>query len=93
MISALFRLAYVDGIIEIDDINTGTIALSSLREKISIIPQDPVLFSNTVRYNLDPFGHYTDDAIWRSLEDVELKTMIENLDHFVRFDFLYLFIY
>lgn len=83
MIGALFRLAYVEGIIEIDDINTGTIALSSLREKISIIPQDPVLFSNTVRYNLDPFGNYTDLDIWQSLEDVELKSMIESLDYFV----------
>lgn len=83
LIGALFRLAHVDGIIEIDDINTGTIALSSLREKISIIPQDPVLFSNTVRYNLDPFGSYTDDAMWRSLEDVELKSMIQSLDFYV----------
>lgn len=73
----------MDGIIEIDDINTGTIALSSLREKISIIPQDPVLFSNTIRYNLDPFGSYSDDSLWRSLEDVELKSMIESLDYFV----------
>lgn len=83
LIAALFRLAHIDGIIEIDDINTGTISLSSLREKISIIPQDPVLFSNTVRYNLDPFGHYSDDDLWRSLEDVELKSMIESLDYSV----------
>lgn len=83
LIGALFRLANIEGIIEIDDINTGTIALNSLREKISIIPQDPVLFSNTVRYNLDPFGHYSDDALWRSLEDVELKSMIESLDYYV----------
>lgn len=83
LIGALFRLAHVDGIIEIDDINSGTIALSSLRNSISIIPQDPVLFSNTVRYNLDPFGNYPDDALWRSLEDVELKSMIESLDMYV----------
>lgn len=83
LIAALFRLAHVDGIIGVDDINTGTIALSSLREKISIIPQDPVLFSNTVRYNLDPFGNYSDDDMWRSLEDVELKSMVESLDYYV----------
>lgn len=80
MIAALFRLAHVDGIIEIDDLNTGTISLSKLRQKIAIIPQDPVLFSNTVRYNLDPFGSYSDDALWRSLEDVELKPIIRSLD-------------
>lgn len=80
LIAALFRLAHVDGIIEIDDLNTGTISLSCLRQKIAIIPQDPVLFSNTVRYNLDPFGSYSDDAMWRALEDVELKPIIKSLD-------------
>lgn len=81
LIAALFRLAHVDGIIEIDDLNTGTISLSNLRQKIAIIPQDPVLFSNTVRYNLDPFGSYSDDAMWRALEDVELKRIIHSLDY------------
>lgn len=80
LIAALFRLAQVDGIIEVDDLNTGTISLSCLRQKIAIIPQDPVLFSNTVRYNLDPFGSYSDDAMWRALEDVELKPIIKSLD-------------
>lgn len=81
LIAALFRLTHIDGIIEIDDINTETISLESLRAKISIIPQDPVLFSESVRYNLDPFGSYTDDAMWRALEEVELKSMIESLDY------------
>lgn len=81
MIAALFRLAHIDGIIEIDDLNTATISLSRLRQKIAIIPQDPVLFSNTVRYNLDPFGSYSDDAMWRALEDVELKPIIRSLDY------------
>lgn len=41
-----------------------------LRAKISIIPQEPVLFSATLRYNLDPFDLYSDDDIWRALEQV-----------------------
>lgn len=81
LIAALFRLSKIDGIIEIDDINTETISLDSLRSKVSIIPQDPVLFSESVRYNLDPFGSYNDDLMWQALESVELKAMIESLDY------------
>lgn len=81
LISALFRLTHIDGIIEIDNINTASISLESLRSKVSIIPQDPVLFSESVRYNLDPFGLYSDDELWRALDDVELKGAIESLDY------------
>lgn len=80
LISALFRLAPIDGIVEVDNIDTATISLESLRTSLSIIPQDPVLFSESVRYNLDPFGKYSDDQLWRSLEDVELKSSVESLD-------------
>lgn len=80
LIAALFRLSKIDGIIEIDDINTESISLYSLRSKVSIIPQDPVLFSETVRYNLDPFGNYSDDLMWRALESVELKS-VKSLDY------------
>lgn len=83
LIAALFRLTKIDGIIEIDDINTETISLNSLRSKVSIIPQDPVLFSESVRYNLDPFGNYSDDLMWQALESVELKSKIESLDYHV----------
>lgn len=49
LIAALFRLTHIEGLIEIDDIDTGSIALDSLRSKISIIPQNPALFSGTIR--------------------------------------------
>lgn len=73
LISALFRLATIEGAIKMDDVNTKDITLEDLRSKISIIPQDPVLFSGTLRYNLDPFEEYTDDVLYKALEDVELK--------------------
>lgn len=70
LINAIFRLSPISGEIIIDDINTGEICLHSLRSKISIIPQDPVLFSDTIRNNLDPFHIFDDDALWRVLTDV-----------------------
>lgn len=67
----------------IDGIDTGEINLESLRSKISIIPQDPVLFSATIRYNLDPFDAYQDEEIWRALEEVKLKSSINGLQFMV----------
>ncbi|KAL4715253.1 hypothetical protein ACJJTC_007835 [Scirpophaga incertulas] len=80
LISSLFRLAIVEGEVLIDEINTAHLALQELRSKISIIPQEPVLFSATVRYNLDPFNNYDDDQLWKALEAVDLKTAVPALD-------------
>ncbi|CAH2068608.1 unnamed protein product, partial [Iphiclides podalirius] len=79
LISALFRLAPIDGHIYIDDVETGSIALKELRSKIAIIPQEPVLFSASLRYNMDPFDKYTDADIWQALEQVELKQSVSSL--------------
>jgi ATP-binding cassette subfamily C (CFTR/MRP) protein 4 len=70
LISALFRLARLKGTIRIDNIDTEKLSLSDLRSRISIIPQEPVLFSATLRDNLDPFHEFPDDVLWRALEDV-----------------------
>ncbi|KAK5646813.1 hypothetical protein RI129_005277 [Pyrocoelia pectoralis] len=73
LISALFLLAPTEGAIIIDNIVAQDIGLHELRSKISIIPQEPVLFSGTMRSNLDPFNEYNDEILWKALEDVELK--------------------
>ncbi|XP_043284650.1 probable multidrug resistance-associated protein lethal(2)03659 [Venturia canescens] len=75
LIQALFRLADIEGRIEIDGVESGEIGLHDLRSKISIIPQEPFLFSGTLRSNLDPFDAYEDSRLWEALEEVELKEM------------------
>ena len=76
LISALFLLAPTEGSIIIDKVVAQDIGLHDLRSKISIIPQEPVLFSGTMRTNLDPFNEYDDEVLWKVLEDVELKDSI-----------------
>ncbi|XP_047107556.1 ATP-binding cassette sub-family C member 4-like [Schistocerca piceifrons] len=83
LISALFRLAKVKGEITIDGIETGSIGLHDLRKHISIIPQEPVLFSASLRSNLDPFGEFEDHLLWSALEEVELKSAVQSLDFMV----------
>lgn len=72
IIQAIFQLAHTDGTIEIDDVNINNLGLHTFRQKISIIPQDPVLFVGSLRHNLDPFDEKTDDEIWHVLEQVNI---------------------
>ncbi|XP_071865797.1 ATP-binding cassette sub-family C member 4 isoform X2 [Bombus fervidus] len=81
LISALFRLTKLEGAIYIDKLDTKQIGLYELRRKISIIPQEPVLFSATLRDNLDPFHDFDDATLWAALEDVELKLSVSSLDY------------
>ncbi|KAK5646550.1 hypothetical protein RI129_005014 [Pyrocoelia pectoralis] len=76
IISALFHLYELDGAIIIDDVDTSKIPLDLLRSTISIIPQEPVLFSGSIRKNLDPFEEYSDDVIWSALDQVKLKDVV-----------------
>ncbi len=79
MIAALFRMSPPSGTIIIDGIDTDSIGLTDLRNKISIIPQDPVLFAGPVRRNIDPFNNHTDKRLWEVLEEVRLKEAIMEL--------------
>jgi ATP-binding cassette, subfamily C (CFTR/MRP), member 4 len=80
IIQALFRMANIEGSIKIDGIDTQSLTLEELRKNISIIPQDPILFATgSLRSNLDPFDEKSDDAIWKVLDQVELKETVSKI--------------
>ncbi|XP_033614348.1 multidrug resistance-associated protein 1 isoform X1 [Fukomys damarensis] len=76
----LFRVnESAGGEIIIDGVDIAKIGLHNLRFKITIIPQDPVLFSGSLRMNLDPFGRYSDEEVWTALELAHLKGFVSGL--------------
>ncbi|KAK3022450.1 hypothetical protein RJ639_047587, partial [Escallonia herrerae] len=77
MLNALFRIVEVErGRIFIDGCDITKFGLTDLRKVLSIIPQAPVLFSGTVRFNLDPFNEHNDANLWEALERAHLKDVI-----------------
>ncbi|CAG5100511.1 Oidioi.mRNA.OKI2018_I69.XSR.g17031.t1.cds [Oikopleura dioica] len=77
----LFRLVEcARGKIEIDGVDLSKLGLHDLRKRLTIIPQEPVLFSGTLRENLDPFNDATDDRIWEALRLAHLKTTVSGFE-------------
>ncbi|XP_034128595.1 multidrug resistance-associated protein 1 isoform X7 [Drosophila guanche] len=77
---ALFRIIEAaGGRIMIDGVDIAGMGLHMLRSRLTIIPQDPVLFSGSLRMNLDPFEIKTDDEIWKALELAHLKSFVKSL--------------
>lgn len=77
LLLTLYRLIEVlEGDIYLDDVNVKDVALDALRQSIAIIPQDPILFGNTLRFNLDPWNEFSDQRIWEVLNLVQLKDLI-----------------
>ncbi|GAB6028865.1 hypothetical protein CHUAL_004667 [Chamberlinius hualienensis] len=79
LIAALFQMTDTDGQIIIDEEDIKTLSLSEYRKKLSIIPQNPVILSGSIRRNLDPSNEFSDEDVWSSLDNVQLKDVIKSL--------------
>ena len=78
--TALFRLRPLcGGRILIDEMDVSTLSLRRLRSAMGIVPQEPTLFSGSVRFNVDPRGSHTDEAIWSALESVGMEKHVREL--------------
>uniref|UniRef100_A0A8C0FEU1 ATP binding cassette subfamily C member 8 n=1 Tax=Bubo bubo TaxID=30461 RepID=A0A8C0FEU1_BUBBB len=77
---AFFRMVDTfEGRIIIDGIDIAKLPLQTLRSRLSIILQDPILFSGTIRFNLDPEKKCTDSMLWEALEIAQLKHVVKAL--------------
>uniref|UniRef100_A0A8D3C4W1 ATP-binding cassette, sub-family C (CFTR/MRP), member 8 n=1 Tax=Scophthalmus maximus TaxID=52904 RepID=A0A8D3C4W1_SCOMX len=77
---AFFRMVDMfEGRIVIDDIDIAQLPLQTLRSRLSIILQDPFLFSGSIRFNLDPEMKATDEMMWEALEIAQLKPVVKTL--------------
>uniref|UniRef100_A0A8C7F6Y1 ATP-binding cassette sub-family B member 6 n=1 Tax=Oncorhynchus kisutch TaxID=8019 RepID=A0A8C7F6Y1_ONCKI len=77
---ALFRMVELNqGQILLDGVDTSQVGLAQLRSKLAIIPQDPFLFSGTVRENLDPCGRHPDPRLLEALEHCHLSPVINRI--------------
>ncbi|XP_005094919.1 canalicular multispecific organic anion transporter 1 [Aplysia californica] len=80
LVQVLLRLRDVsNGAVYIDNVDISTVGLHHLRKSVSTIPQDPVIFSGTLRWNLDPTGRHNDNALWSTLAQVQLDELVKSL--------------
>ena len=77
---ALTRIVeLMGGKIEIDGVDISKLDIADLREQITMIPQDPIMFSGTLRYNLDPFDESTDERITEQIKKAGLEYLLEGV--------------
>lgn len=78
IVAALTRMLELDGgRIILSGVDVSMVGLSRLRSALSVVSQDPVIFSGTIRRNLDPFDQRTDQDLWRALESASLQAYVE----------------
>ena len=71
---AMLRIVELDsGIISIDGVNIALLGLTKLRQVITLIPQDPLIFNGTLRENLDPLQVHSDEVLRKVMQEVKLK--------------------
>jgi len=81
LLVSLFRLVELNrGHIRVDGIDISSIGLEVLRQRLTLIPQDPTIFSASIRYNLDPFHRYSEEDIWAVLKLVNLESKVASMD-------------
>lgn len=80
MIAILRLVELAAGEVLVDGLNLGQLGLNDVRKNITIIPQDPVIFSGTIRFNLDPFGEYTEAELWDALDKSHMKQFVSNFE-------------
>lgn len=71
-----------------DGIDLGTINIQRARSSISVISQHPIIFSGSLRMNLDPFNRFTDAELWDALEQASLKTLVTSLPQQLHYEFV-----
>ncbi|XP_068699858.1 ATP-binding cassette sub-family C member 4-like isoform X2 [Montipora foliosa] len=86
LVSALFRMPDPLGKVLIDGVDIGSINLQEARRSMAVITQDPILFGGTLKRNIDPFSEYSDQDLWTALEEVQLKTLVEDLPGQLEFE-------
>eukprot|EP00019_Armaparvus_languidus_P007992 CAMPEP_0168601030 /NCGR_PEP_ID=MMETSP0420-20121227/13180_1 /TAXON_ID=498008 /ORGANISM="Pessonella sp." /LENGTH=1006 /DNA_ID=CAMNT_0008639321 /DNA_START=1053 /DNA_END=4070 /DNA_ORIENTATION=+ len=83
LLNALLRIVEIDddgGAMIVDGVNIRDIGLHRVRRAMAIIPQDPILFTGSIRYNLDPLEECSDADLWRALELASLSSVVKTLE-------------
>ncbi len=80
MVALLRLVELAGGTIKVDDVDLKGLGLEHIRSSITIIPQDSVLFSGTIRFNLDPFDQYSEAELWDALEKSSMKQFVVQFD-------------